>query len=157
MKTRFAVLLVLATGLVSHAFAQGCPNTGASPTSPINVNVAPGGVTFNWSPSPASGVTGYEVKAGTTTASATTVCSTNGATSCTASLNAGAYSWLVRTKFPAIAPGHVAPAIDAVFRTDLDLKRSAGAPRVLLERLVVELGDRRRQPPAAMRVVRRDL
>ena len=32
-----------------------------------------------------------------------------------------------------------APAVDALFRTDLDLKRSAGDPRVLLERLVVEL------------------
>ena len=51
----------------------------------------------------------------------------------------GQLGWLVRTKFPAIAPGDVRPAIDALFRTDLDLKRSAGAPRVLLERLVVEL------------------
>jgi len=33
----------------------------------------------------------------------------------------------------------VRTAVDAVFRTDLDLKRSAGEPRVLLERLVVEL------------------
>jgi DNA polymerase III delta subunit len=33
----------------------------------------------------------------------------------------------------------VGPAVDALFRTDLDLKRSAGAPRVLLERLIVEL------------------
>ena len=31
------------------------------------------------------------------------------------------------------------PGIEAVFRTDLDLKRSAAEPRVLLERLVVEL------------------
>jgi len=30
-------------------------------------------------------------------------------------------------------------AIDALLRTDLDLKRSAGDPRVLMERLVVEL------------------
>ena len=51
----------------------------------------------------------------------------------------GQLGWLVRTKFPAIAPGHVTAAIESVFRTDLDLKRSAGAPRVLLERLVVEL------------------
>ena len=68
----------------------------------------------------------------------------------------GQLAWLVRTKFPAIAPGHLVAAVESVFRTDLDLKRSAGAPRILLERLVVELGDRR-QPPAAMRVVRRDL
>ena len=47
--------------------------------------------------------------------------------------------WLVRSKFPALAPAEVRRAIDALFRTDLDLKRSAGDPRVLLERLVVEL------------------
>jgi DNA polymerase III delta subunit len=51
----------------------------------------------------------------------------------------GQLGWVVRTKFPAIAPTEVRPAVDALFRTDLDLKRSAGAPRVLLERLVVEL------------------
>jgi DNA polymerase-3 subunit delta len=51
----------------------------------------------------------------------------------------GQLGWLVRTKFPAIAPADVRPAVDALFRTDLDLKRSAGAPRVLLERLIVEL------------------
>jgi DNA polymerase III delta subunit len=68
----------------------------------------------------------------------------------------GQLGWLVRSKFPAIAPQYTAAAVEAVFRTDLDLKRSAGAPRVLLERLVVELCDRR-QLPAAMRVVRRDL
>jgi len=51
----------------------------------------------------------------------------------------GQLGWLVRTKFPAIAPGQVTAAVDSVFRTDLDLKRSAGAPRILLERLVVEL------------------
>lgn len=51
----------------------------------------------------------------------------------------GQLGWLVRTKFPAQAAAHLRPAIDALFRTDLDLKRSAGDPRVLLERLVVEL------------------
>jgi len=51
----------------------------------------------------------------------------------------GQLGWLVRTKFPQIAPSGVRPAIEALFRTDLDLKRSAGEPRVLLERLVVEL------------------
>ena len=42
-------------------------------------------------------------------------------------------------------PGsRVRSAIDAVFRTDLALKSSGGEPRMLLERLVVELcGDRR--------------
>lgn len=51
----------------------------------------------------------------------------------------GQLGWLVRTKFPMITPAGLRPSIDALFRTDLDLKRSAGDPRVLLERLVVEL------------------
>jgi len=59
----------------------------------------------------------------------------------------GQLGWLVRSKFPAIAPGEVTRAIDAVFRTDLDLKRSAGDARILLERLVVELCARRSARP----------
>jgi hypothetical protein len=56
----------------------------------------------------------------------------------------GQLGWVVRSKFPALAPAAVGPAVDALFRTDLDLKRSAGDPRVLLERLVVELcGEKR--------------
>ena len=51
----------------------------------------------------------------------------------------GQLGWIVRSKFPQVAPGQVRGAIDAVFRTDLDLKRSAGDARLLLERLVVEL------------------
>ena len=51
----------------------------------------------------------------------------------------GQLAWLVRSKFPAIAPAEVEGAVDALFRTDRDLKRSAGDPRVLLERLIVEL------------------
>ena len=54
----------------------------------------------------------------------------------------GQLGWLVRTKFPAIAPAALRPAVEALFRTDLDLKRSAGDQRVLLERLVVELSER---------------
>jgi DNA polymerase III subunit delta len=56
----------------------------------------------------------------------------------------GQLAWLVRSKFPALAPAAVGPAVDAVFRTDVDLKRSAGEPRILLERLVVELCGGRR-------------
>jgi DNA polymerase-3 subunit delta len=56
----------------------------------------------------------------------------------------GQLAWLVRSKFPGVAPSAVAPAVDAVFRTDGDLKRSAGEPRILLERLVVELSTLRR-------------
>ena len=51
----------------------------------------------------------------------------------------GQLGWLVRSKFPTAAPADLPAAIDAVFRTDLDLKRSGGDSRVLLERLVVEL------------------
>jgi DNA polymerase III subunit delta len=48
----------------------------------------------------------------------------------------GQLAWFVRTKTPASKlPG----AVEAVFRTDLAIKSSAGDPRVLLERLVVEL------------------
>ena len=54
----------------------------------------------------------------------------------------GQLGWLVRAKFPAIAPGHLASAVERVFETDLALKRSAGDPRILLERLVVELCSR---------------
>ena len=56
----------------------------------------------------------------------------------------GQLGWLVRSKFPMIAPARLATAVEAVFRTDGDLKRSAGEPRVLLERLVVELSERKR-------------
>jgi len=48
----------------------------------------------------------------------------------------GQFAWFARTKVPA---PRVAGAIEAVFRTDLAMKTSAGDPRVLLERLVVEL------------------
>jgi len=51
----------------------------------------------------------------------------------------GQLGWLVRTKFPFQVPAMLRSAVQALFRTDLDLKRSAGEPRVLLERLVVAL------------------
>ena len=51
----------------------------------------------------------------------------------------GQLGWVVRAKFPGLAPASVRTAVDAVFRTDQDLKSSAGDPRVLLERLIVEL------------------
>ena len=64
----------------------------------------------------------------------------------------GQLGWLVRSKFPAIAPRHVRPSVDALFRTDLDLKRSAGDPRILLERLVVELCSRGKSSGVARRL-----
>ena len=54
----------------------------------------------------------------------------------------GQLGWLVRAKFPQIAPGRLRQSVEAVFRTDVDLKRTAGDSRVLLERLVVELCER---------------
>jgi DNA polymerase-3 subunit delta len=55
----------------------------------------------------------------------------------------GQLGWLVRAKFPALAPARLSSAVDSLLRTDLDLKRSAGEPRILLERLVVELSTSR--------------
>ena len=49
----------------------------------------------------------------------------------------GQLAWFVREKLA--DPRRIPAAIDALFRTDLDLKTSGGDPRVLLERLVVEL------------------
>ena len=49
----------------------------------------------------------------------------------------GQLAWFVRDKMA--DSRRIPAAIDAVFRTDLDLKSSGGDPRVLLERLVVEL------------------
>jgi DNA polymerase-3 subunit delta len=48
----------------------------------------------------------------------------------------GQLAWFARSKVPA---PRVSAAVDAVFRTDLAIKTSAGDPRMLLEKLVVEL------------------
>jgi len=50
----------------------------------------------------------------------------------------GQLAWVARTRLAGVRVG---PAVEAVFRTDLALKRSGGEPRVLLERLVVMLCD----------------
>ena len=51
----------------------------------------------------------------------------------------GQLAWFAREKLPTIDARRVRPAIESLFRTDLDLKSSGGDARVLLERLVVEL------------------
>lgn len=54
----------------------------------------------------------------------------------------GQLAHTVRRDFPAIAPDSAAAAVDALFRADTALKRSnrsSDQPRMLLERLVVEL------------------
>ena len=48
----------------------------------------------------------------------------------------GQLAWVARARLP---PQRIPGAVDAVFRTDLALKRSSGDPRILLERLVVDL------------------
>jgi DNA polymerase-3 subunit delta len=54
----------------------------------------------------------------------------------------GQLGWFVREKLSTSDPRRVPAAVDALFRTDIDLKSSGGDPRVLLERLVVELSRR---------------
>ena len=51
----------------------------------------------------------------------------------------GQLGWFVREKMATVDPRRVPGAVEALFRTDLDLKSSGGDPRVLLERLVVDL------------------
>ena len=51
----------------------------------------------------------------------------------------GQLAYFVREKLATIDARRVRPAIEAVFRTDLDMKSSGGDTRVLLERLVAEL------------------
>jgi DNA polymerase III subunit delta len=51
----------------------------------------------------------------------------------------GQLGWFVREKLPAADPRRVPAAVEALFRSDVELKSSGGDPRVLLERLVVEL------------------
>jgi len=57
----------------------------------------------------------------------------------------GQLGWFVRDKLSAVDPRRVPRAVDALFRADQDLKSSGGDPRVLLERLVVELCERERR------------
>ena len=51
----------------------------------------------------------------------------------------GQLAWFVRERLSAAEPRRVPAAVEALFRTDLELKSSGGDPRVLLERLVAEL------------------
>ncbi len=58
----------------------------------------------------------------------------------------GQLRWWVSNRLVEGAPERAKPAIDALLRTDLALKRSGGEERVLLERLVVELTGKRLPP-----------
>lgn len=55
----------------------------------------------------------------------------------------GQLGWFVRERLPGADVRRVPAAVEALFRTDLELKSSGGDPRVLLERLVVDLCRRR--------------
>jgi DNA polymerase III delta subunit len=71
----------------------------------------------------------------------------------------GQIAWVVRSKFPQGSADGLREAVDAVFRTDLELKRSSRSseqPRILLERLIVELCGRS-YAREARRDARRDL
>jgi DNA polymerase III subunit delta len=58
----------------------------------------------------------------------------------------GQLRWVAESKLP---PARVPAAVEALLRTDLALKSSGGDPRVLLERLVVDLcGGPNARPPA---------
>jgi DNA polymerase-3 subunit delta len=61
----------------------------------------------------------------------------------------GQLGFLVRRSLAADHPERAREMVESVFRTDLDLKSSGGVPRVLLERLVVELCGSRSARPAA--------
>ena len=51
----------------------------------------------------------------------------------------GQLAWFVRDRMAVAEPKRLPAAVESIFKTDLDLKSSGGDPRVLLERLVVEL------------------
>jgi DNA polymerase-3 subunit delta len=51
----------------------------------------------------------------------------------------GQLAWYVRDRMSTADPRRVPAAVEALLRTDLELKSSAGDPRVLMERLVVDL------------------
>ncbi|HEV7487884.1 MAG TPA: hypothetical protein VGQ65_19615 [Thermoanaerobaculia bacterium] len=105
MKARIALLLCAFAAFGGHAFAQ-CPAGNAPvPSSPIGTNQNESTpITFSWSPSTTSGVTGYDVFATSGTANSTLICSVAGANanSCTGpagGLSSGLYNWVVRANF----------------------------------------------------------
>jgi len=105
MRVRFALLLCAFAAFSGAAFAQQCP-TGVAPVpqSPIGTNQNENTpITFSWSPSPTSGVTGYDVFAANGAAQANLVCSAAAnANSCSGpagGLSSGQYTWVVRANF----------------------------------------------------------
>jgi len=116
MNVRSAVLLCAVLALGEQALAQ-CPTSGAAvPQSPNgtnqNANVP---ISFSWTAATASGVTGYDVFAGTGSPSATLVCSvaSSTTTSCNgpaAGFSAGSYNWVVRANITNCSGGLISTA-----------------------------------------------
>src|SRR5205807_439045 len=106
-----AVVAVLALFAAAPGFAQ-CPTAASAPVaqSPTGNIAANATVTFSWTPSTASGVTGYDILISKNGSGSTTACSATGATAsqCTVAggFNAGGiYTWLVRAKITGCTPG----------------------------------------------------
>lgn len=113
MIRRTLAVMAVVCALAAPLSAQ-CPTAKAGPQSPTgNVN-ANSPVTFTWTASTASGITGYDVVVARNTANGTVACSAPAsATSCTTTTGfaaGGGYSWLVRTKFT------TCPSIDSAIK-----------------------------------------
>src|SRR3954452_1380177 len=90
---------VCASAVRLSAQCPGTPAVAQSPSGNIAANTT---VTFTWTLSPTSGVTGYDVLVNQNGGNPTVACSAaNTANSCTvSSIPAGGnYAWVVRTKF----------------------------------------------------------
>jgi hypothetical protein len=105
MRARFAAVLCAVVVLCGEARAQQCPS-GVAPVaqSPNGTNQSENTpITFSWSPSTTSGVTGYDVYAISGTTNTTLICSAGAnATSCSGpagGLSSGSYTWAVRANF----------------------------------------------------------
>lgn len=104
LRIRFALLLCAFAAFGVQAFAQCPTGVAPSPQSPIGTNQNESTpITFSWSPSTTSGVTGYDVFATRGTATSTLICSAGAnANSCSGppgGLSTGLYNWAVRANF----------------------------------------------------------
>src|SRR5438874_1820581 len=102
MRYRLAALLCAVTAITGHAFGQ-CPANSQPPVaqSPSGSNLSTNSpITFSWTPSTSSAVTGYVVIIGITgTEGTTNACTATGAGSSSCSVNSlptGQYNWAVK-------------------------------------------------------------
>lgn len=103
MFRRTLAVVVAAVCASAIRLSAQCPGTPASPQSPSGNVAANTAITFNWTLSPTSGITGYDVLVSHNGGNPNVACSAaNTATSCTnnSGFSAGGnYAWAVRTKF----------------------------------------------------------